>query len=154
MTACKPKPKEPEFKAPLDQFGVPYSVGDLGGKPVNLGREAGYLEYDDDPGFVSGRKYKPQVRTYQSKIQSFGFNVRYTDGLVYISYYKAPQALRKEFETQQKRPDNQWVDVGVYAGRHYFGNLNDKLNQFTLEHTNSSKDFLESVSYIYTYTNI
>jgi len=40
LTACEQKKKEPEFITPRDQYGARYSVGDLGGKPVNLGREA------------------------------------------------------------------------------------------------------------------
>lgn len=135
LTACdsNKEPEMQEFITPRDQYGARYSVGDLGGKPVNLGREAPWVEYEDNTGFVTGKKYKRKTRTYQSKIQAFGFDMRYTDGLVLVVYYKASPYSEKLYKKEINLPDNHWVSVGVYADRHYNGDLSTRLINSTLE---------------------
>lgn len=141
----------PEFQTPRDQYGARYSVGDLGGKPVNLGREAPWVEYDDNMGFVTGRKYKRKVRTYQSKIQAFGLDMRYTDGLVLVVYYKAPPYSEEQYKAEIGLPDNYWVSVGVGADRYYNGDLTARLINSTLEIKTISKKNLKALNYINTY---
>ena len=130
-----------EFITPRDQYGARYSVGDLGGKPVNLGREAPWVEYEDNSGFVTGKKYKRKTRTYQSKIQAFGFDMRYTDGLVLVVYYKASPYSEKLYKKEINLPDNHWVSVSVYADKSYNGDLSTRLINSTLEKKISSIDF-------------
>ena len=149
LTACdsNKEPEMQEFITPRDQYGARYSVGDLGGKPVNLGREAPWVEYEDNTGFVTGKKYKQKTRTYQSKIQAFGFDMRYTDGLVLVVYYKASPYSEKLYKKEINLPDNHWVSVGVYADRHYNGDLSTRLINSTLETKITSKKHLEEFNF-------
>lgn len=140
-----------EFITPRDQYGARYSVGDLGGKPVNLGREAPWVEYDDNSGFVTGKKYKRKTRTYQSKIQAFGFDMRYTDGLVLVVYYKASPYSEKLYKKEINLPDNHWVSVSVYADKSYNGDLSTRLINSTLEKKISSKKYLEEINFMHIY---
>lgn len=140
-----------EFITPRDQYGARYSVGDLGGKPVNLGREAPWVEYEDNSGFVTGKKYKRKTRTYQSKIQAFGFDVRYTDGLVLVVYYKASPYSEKLYKKEINLPDNHWVSVSVYADKSYNGDLSTRLINSTLEKKISSKKYLEEINFMHIY---
>ena len=100
-----------EFKPPLQPYGLPYRVGSLGGKPVNLGEGVEYLEYEDYRFFSKDKKNTKH--NYSSKIVSFGFNFRYPDELFLIYYYKAPQKAYNAYKAEHFLPDNQWVDVGV-----------------------------------------
>ena len=140
-----------EFITPRDQYGARYSVGDLGGKPVNLGREAPWVEYEDNSGFVTGKKYKRKTRTYQSKIQAFGFDMRYTDGLVLVVYYKASPYSEKLYKKEINLPDNHWVSVSVYADKSYNGDLSTRLINSTLEKKISSKKYLEEINFMHIY---
>ncbi|BCU65309.1 hypothetical protein F941_01067 [Acinetobacter bouvetii DSM 14964 = CIP 107468] len=153
LTACdlNKEPETQEFITPRDQYGARYSVGDLGGKPVNLGREAPWVEYEDNTGFVTGKKYKRQTRTHQSKIQAFGFDMRYTDGLVLVVYYKASPYSEKQYNAEINLPDNHWVSVSVYADRHYNGDLSTRLINSTLETKISSKKILEEFYFMHIY---
>lgn len=153
LTACDSNKelKTQEFITPRDQYGARYSVGDLGGKPVNLGREAPWVEYDDNSGFVTGKKYKRQTRTYQSKIQAFGFDMRYTDGLVLVVYYKASPYSEKLYKKEINLPDNHWVSVSVYADKSYNGDLSTRLINSTLETKISSKKHLEEINFMRIY---
>lgn len=141
----------PEFQTPRDQYGARYSVGDLGGKPVNLGREAPWVEYEDNAGVLTGRKYKHKVRTYSSKIQAFGFDMRYTDGLVLVVYYKAPPYSEELYKKENRLADHQWVRVSVYAGQSYNGDLTTRLINSTLETRIESKKILKELSYMNIY---
>ncbi len=100
-----------EFKPPLQPYGLPYRVGSLGGKPVNLGEGVEYLEYEDFR-FLSKDK-KNTNHNYNSKVVSFGFNFRYSDELFLVKYYKAPQKAYSVYKAEHFSPDNQWVRVGV-----------------------------------------
>ncbi|OSI12086.1 hypothetical protein [Neisseria canis] len=103
---------------PRDEYKHPYQIGNLGGKPVKLSAfVARLLEYDDSPGWdpEKNRNYKPPIRTYQSIIESFGFDMRYTDGLL--------RHLRKDsdraYEREHNIPGNAWVSVTVLSGSRY-----------------------------------
>ena len=82
-TGCNQRtegPEKPEFKAPMGPYGLPYRVGNLGGKPVLLGEEASDLEYEDSPVLnpENRRKgYKPPPRNFDSIITAFGFEMKY-----------------------------------------------------------------------------
>jgi hypothetical protein len=55
-------------------------IGDLGGVPVSIPRPyANLVEYDGDPHFMEKRKEPAPKRTHQSKLASFGFEVRFPD---------------------------------------------------------------------------
>ena len=72
--------------APKDKYGQPYIIGNLGGVPVNLPPSIVELvEYDDSPGFDPEklRTYKPRTRSYQSIIESLGFDFRNHDSVLY-----------------------------------------------------------------------
>lgn len=115
---------ELEFQPPMGPWGLPYRVGNLGGKPVNLdGQIVNYLDYEICPVWVWDKAEpeckKKQKRTYDSVIESFSFEMRYTDGLLLIQYYKAPQYSRKQHNAEKNLVDSPWVTVGVNAGKRY-----------------------------------
>lgn len=59
-------------------------IGDLGGVPVEMQRDSVRLvEYNGDPDWGESFEGAVPERTYDSKISSFGFDVRYTDGALY-----------------------------------------------------------------------
>lgn len=82
-------------------------VGDLGGIPVSIPPHvARFVEYEGDPHFLESRKGDTPTRNTQSKLRSFGFEVRFPDKVLLTP------------ETQQeKRKSNiyntMWLDVGV-----------------------------------------
>ncbi|MDD2723740.1 MAG: hypothetical protein PHH59_06925 [Methylovulum sp.] len=83
------------------------TVGDLGGIPIAIPPGiARFVEYQDDPHFLTPRKGPPPVRTLQSKFRSFGFEVRYPD-----------MALVHDETPEQRRKINiyntMWLDVGA-----------------------------------------
>lgn len=47
-----------EFKRPMGPHGLPYRVGNLGGKAVLLGEDAIFLEYEDSPVLKPEHRYK------------------------------------------------------------------------------------------------
>ncbi len=61
-----------------NRFGL--VIGDLGGMPVSIPHHfAHFVEYEGDPRFLEPRKGTPPMRGYQSKLRSFGFEVRFPD---------------------------------------------------------------------------
>ncbi|MFV5507727.1 MULTISPECIES: hypothetical protein [unclassified Acinetobacter] len=140
-----------EFQTPRDQYGVRYNIGDLGGKPVHLGREAPWVEYEDNVGVNTKKKYKRKVRTYESKIQAFGFEMRYTDGLVLVIYHKAPPYSEKQYKAEINLPDNQWIRATVYADQSYNGDLTTRLRNNTLKNKDIQRKDLEQFNYKYIY---
>lgn len=150
LSSCDPiseKKQEIELKVPRDQYGTKYSIGNLGGKPVQLGSGVFWLEYEDNAGFVPGRKYKRKVRNYDSKIVSFGFYMRYTDGLLYVLNYKAPRYSKDQYEKEIRIPGNQWISVGVNSHKNYYGDLTTRLKNLTLDLTISYKEYMEELNY-------
>jgi hypothetical protein len=89
-------------------------VGDLGGMKVTIPRHIPELvEYNGDPGWGEKRKGPRPERTHDSKIMSFGFDVRYPDMATLSSPEMwADKKAQKTFETM-------WLDVGVRAGEIY-----------------------------------
>lgn len=94
-----------------------FAIGDLGGMPVKMPRYmAELLEYDGDPGWAPAPDWRPPVRTFESKINSFGFYVRYPDGQTLDSWE------RREEKRLTPPWDDRWIDVGVKSSKHYPGN--------------------------------
>ncbi len=91
-------------------------IGDLGGMPVKISRfVAEYVEYEGDPGWSGPRKGPPPVRTYASRIESFGFELRYPD---------MATLLTREMWADPKRYNiynTPWMTVGVISGKSYPG---------------------------------
>jgi hypothetical protein len=82
-------------------------TGDLDGIPVSIPPHiARFVEYEGDPHFLEPRKGDTPTRNSQSKLRSFGFEVRFPDRVLLTP------------ETQQeKRKSNiyntMWLDVGI-----------------------------------------
>ena len=91
-------------------------IGDLGGMPVKISRfVAEYVEYEGDPGWSGPRKGPPPVRTYASKLKSFGFQVRYPDmAMLTSSEMWTDMASYNIYNTP-------WMDVGITTGMDYPG---------------------------------
>ncbi len=91
-------------------------IGDLGGMQVKISRfVAEYVEYEGDPGWSGPRKGPPPVRTYASRIESFGFYIRYPD---------MATLLKREMWDDKKRYNiynTPWVKAGVITGPIYPG---------------------------------
>lgn len=92
-------------------------IGDLGGVPVEMPRDSVRLvEYNGDPDWGEDFKDGIPERTYESKISSFGFDVRYTDGALYDGIVGK---WSDEYEAQKNLSDSPWVSVGVNSGSRY-----------------------------------
>lgn len=111
-------------------------IGDLGGVPVEMPRDAVHLvEYNSDPSWGEARDGAVPMRSYESKISSFGFDVRYTDGALYDGIVGK---LADEYEAQKNLADSPWVSVGVNSGDRYYGSGGiDRIGQGTI---NASPD--------------
>ena len=94
-------------------------IGDLGGVPVEIPRNSVHLlQYNGDPGWGEARVGPIPERTYESKIFSFGFDIRYTDGTI----YDGPSGtMYREYRQQEGLADSPWVSVGVSSGKMYHG---------------------------------
>ena len=94
-------------------------IGDLGGVPVEIPRNSVRLvEYNGDPGWGEVRAGAIPKRTYESKISSFGFDVRYTDGALYDGVVGE---FTDEYEAKKNLSDSPWVSVGISSGDRYHG---------------------------------
>ena len=105
--------------APKDKYGQPYIIGNLGGVPVNLPPSIVELvEYDDSPGFDPEklRTYDPPTRSYQSIIESLGFDFRNHDSVLYD---RNNPTLRQEYDTERRRGGDDWVSLNISAGSRY-----------------------------------
>jgi len=96
--------------------GVREVIGDLGGVPVRVPLEfAKNVEYDDDPAILQPRLKPVRVRSYSSRLRSFGFDVRYPD-----MAGTGSEEARKDRAAHL--PGNTfWILVGLNAGEHYPG---------------------------------
>jgi hypothetical protein len=93
-----------------------FAIGDLGGMPVMIPRYmAEMLEYDGDPGWSSAPDWRPPVRTFDSKMNSFGFHVRFPDGATLDSHD------RREEKRLVPPWEDRWISVGVSSSKHYPG---------------------------------
>ncbi len=113
----------------MSQYNPKEVIGDLGGMKVSIPRHvAEYVEYDGDPGWSGKREVPVPVRTYDSRLMSFGFRVRFPDMATLSS---------KEMWTDYKAgtpPTTQWLNVGVTTGSHYPGDgFMDRSTRTTLE---------------------
>lgn len=91
-------------------------IGDLGGMPVKISRfVAEYVEYEGDPGWSGPRKGPPPIRTYGSRLMSFGFEVRYPDMATLTT--KELWADKRSYNIY----NTPWVSVGVTTGPNYPG---------------------------------
>lgn len=105
---------------PKDKYGRPlYRIGNLGGSPVRLPQGIEYLEYSDSPGWnpEAIKNYNPEKRTYDSVIESFGFEFRNSDLVIYNfrdnDLYKAKM---RDFENPETFD---WIDVTIRSGKAY-----------------------------------
>ncbi len=99
MVACS---KNPNYK------------GDLGGVPVDLPKNLVHLvEYNGEP---SWKFHLPSKKNYQSKIRSFGFELRYTDNTILDESNKE---LEKTYWQEDALPNSPWVSVGISSGSDY-----------------------------------
>lgn len=153
LTSCEQKQnKEPEFKRPMGPHGLPYRVGDLGGKPVLLGEEVEWLEYEDSPVLVREHRYKgykAPPRDFNSVITSFGVKMKYTTGIVLNTYQDAPQEPYRQYKAEIDSPDNQWVSIGVNAGVRYHPDLNNYFLSWTIDSKTQSHKSMINTHYIY-----
>jgi hypothetical protein len=130
-----------------------FVIGDLGGVPVRIPHYfANYVEYDGDPGFGEKRKGPVPERTYQSKLASFGFKVRFPDmaGLSSPEMWKDYEKYRdynwKDYYDPIKSI-TPWIGVGFDAGSRYSGDglleyrVNAKLS------FNAEKEGYQALSY-------
>lgn len=88
-------------------------VGDLGGVPVKIPYYfANFVEYEGDPGWGKRNGSEP-TRNHQSKLVSFGFEVRFPD-MVGLS-------SRQMVEDRQGFNifNTPWIDVGITTGKNY-----------------------------------
>ncbi len=128
----------PEMRAA--QHSSKEVIGDLGGVPVKIPKYfANYVEYDGDPGFGEKRKGEKPVRTYQSKLSSFGFYVHYPD-MVGLSTPELRQEKKKEsiYTTM-------WLSVGINAGEIYPGN--GSLDRLAQARVDTPNDILKFANY-------
>jgi hypothetical protein len=91
-------------------------IGDLGGMKVRIPRHyAEYVEYDGDPGFGEKRKGPRPQRTFDSRLTSFGIDVRFPDmkGL--------ENAQIREEKRRQPLQEKTWIHIGINAGEIYPG---------------------------------
>ena len=103
-------PRDPES-------GKPLPIGNLGGVPAVLPHYAEFLEYDDSPGFDAEkiRNFHAPVRTFDSTIMSFGFQMRYPD----MRFKGRNSADNSKHWHESSEPGNPWVNVTVLSGRQY-----------------------------------
>lgn len=91
-------------------------IGDLGGMKVNIpAYYVDLMEYDGDPGWSGKRNDPSPVRTYQSRMASFGVQVRYPDmaGL-------SSQAMWIDRD-KYKAADTPWISLTILSGPNYPG---------------------------------
>lgn len=88
-------------------------IGDLGGVPVAIPKPyANFVEYDGDPHFMEKRKAPPPTRTQDSKLASFGFEIRFPD----MEPVTAKTEAAKRNATIQT---TMWMRVGIDSNSHY-----------------------------------
>lgn len=152
LTACEQQQKkEPEFKAPMGPYGLPYQVGNLGGKAVLLGEEVAWLEYEDSPVLIREHRYKgykAPPRDFNSVITSFGVEMKYTTGIALVRYQGAPQESYRQYKAEIDSPDNQWVSIGLDAGVRYHPDLTSYFINSTVD---SKIKNIKETHYIYIY---
>ena len=104
---------------PLEMAAAQYIpkdvIGDLGGMKVRIPRYcAEYVEYDGDPGFGEKRKGAIPERTFDSRLKSFGIDLRITD-----MKCKENSQLRKDRSQHFLQQESPWISIGINAGSIY-----------------------------------
>lgn len=88
-------------------------IGDLGGIPVSIPQPiARFVEYQDDPHFLDPRKGPKPTRTYQSKLRSFGFEVRFPDMVPLTEATREDKSKSNIYNTM-------WLGVGVHVASYH-----------------------------------
>lgn len=124
----------------MAQYSSKDVVGDLGGVPVTIPKHfAEYVEYDGDPGFGEKRLDPAPVRTHQSKLSSFRFEVRYPD-MVGLSTPELRQEKRKSsiYKTM-------WISVSITSGEIYPGD--GFLDRFTHSYISEPNTIIKYENY-------
>jgi hypothetical protein len=83
-------------------------IGDLGGIPVSIPHHylARFMEYEGDPHFLEPRKGAVPIRSFQSSLRSFGFEVRFPDMAPLTEATPEEKHKTTIFNTM-------WLNVGV-----------------------------------------
>jgi hypothetical protein len=117
-------PKKPNY-GPFS--GMEFVIGNLGGVPVRIPHHfATHIVYDDDPEFGERRKGPVPTRTYQSKFNSYGFQVRFPDMAgwstkeLHLDFAKYLDSTWEHFYDYEKHT-SPWMTVSITAGRRYHG---------------------------------
>ena len=76
------------------------------------------VEYDGDPAWGKKREDSKPTRSYDSKINSFGFNVRYTDNTILD---ESSKEIKRAYDEEKNLPNSPWVSVNVSSGDRYHG---------------------------------
>lgn len=154
---------DPKLNLPLSPHGLPYRVGNLGGKPVLLGEGISFVEYEDSPLIVRENRrkdYEPPLRNFDSVITSFGAKLKYTTGLVLVEYGGAPkgseaartaQDSQIQFKDEKYNLDTDWISLSIEAGVRY-----PKLNptEIFTAYTMNAKDFDQKFEESVHYSNV
>lgn len=99
----------------LAQYTPTDVIGDLGGMKVRIPRHyAEYVEYDGAPEFGEKRKKPVSERTFESRLRSFGMDVRFPD----MKGLENAQ-LREDYRRYNLKPENPWLSIGINAGEIY-----------------------------------
>lgn len=142
---------DPDFKIPMGPYGLPYRVGNLGGKPVMFGEGFGMAEYCDSPtitGSKGWKHYEHPKRSFDSSLTSLYWEFKYTTGLIYIGYMEAPPQSKIEHEAEAMKPHSRWVTVGVNAGtRYFYRDLHTVFLKYTTDIDIKSQQYLEDSDY-------
>lgn len=94
-------------------------VANLGGVQVSIPQHfAHFVEYDGDPHFMEKRTGPKPERTKDSKINSFGFEIRYPD-MAGLTGDAETKASRKNDDLHLEK--KVWMTVGVDSGSRYIG---------------------------------
>ena len=118
---------------PADMSSAQYTakdvVGNLGGMKVVIPRYfAEFVEYEGDPGFGEKRKEQRPERSFDSRLESFGMDVRFPDMKGLVDWQTRQEKKR------QPLAENTWLRVGVSAGQYYYGEGSlDKLSRVVLK---------------------
>ncbi|MGP5231397.1 hypothetical protein [Psychrobacter celer] len=119
LTGCLPTANQADTTVDDSTIKQNTVIGDLGGVPVEIPADSVRLvEYNGDPDWGESFEGAVPERTYESKINSFGFDVRYTDGALYDGFVGE---LADEYDAQKNLSDSPWVSVGVNSGDRYYG---------------------------------
>lgn len=111
VSSCKKGIPEANLRQP--------KIGDLGGVKVSIpSYMAELIEYEGDLGWDAEKwkTFKFPERTYDSKITSFGFDIRFPDGAV-----PSTEILSKDrFEQNKNIRKTMWMSVGVNSGNIFY----------------------------------